>query len=207
MIIDCSHELHEGLPGYPGDDNRLAVNSSRDGDSTSSSFSMSVHYGTHLDTPRHFIPDGPGLESWNPEMCSTTALWLFCEESSRGFTLAPSIDLWSLPEVEWIFFYTGWSERWGEEDYYQEVPGLEESLIEDLLDRPLIGCGLDTPSIDPVPDNESTNHRRWLKQDRYILENLRWDPAIEDGMPYQTIITPLPIPSLEGSPCRVLHRR
>ncbi len=205
MIIDCSHQLSEGLPGYPGDEPFLHITTSRDGDVTTSSFETNVHFGTHMDTPRHFVPNGPALNSWTPEMCVTRALWLFCEESARGFTLAPSIDLGSQPAVDWIFLCTGWSERWSTESYYEDFPGLDQTLVEDLLDLPLTGIGLDAASIDPVPGDDRTNHYRWLSANRYILENLRRDPSVQDGTPYETIITPLPIPSLEGSPCRVLH--
>ncbi len=205
MIHNCTYSLTTGLPGYPGDEETLRILSVTDDHVFSSSIHMSAHFGTHVDTPKHFFPKKAGLANWFPEESFTTSLWLFCEPSKRGFSLAPSIDIWSLPSVDWIFFYTGWSDHWGTEQYYSDFIGLEPALVEDLLDLNLTGLGIDAPSIDPVPDEKYSNHNLWLDNDRYILENLKYPEQVNDGQRYQTVIAPLPINEAEASPCRVFH--
>jgi len=205
MIYDCTHKLTENLPGYPGDRETLRVESETTDSIFSSSIHISTHFGTHMDTPKHFFPQKPGLSSWKSENLQSSALWLFCEPSRRGYTLAPSIDLWSLPNADWIFFYTGWSEHWGTNQYYTDFIGLDPTLVEDLLDLNLIGIGIDGASIDPIPDEQFQNHHLWLGNGRYILENLKHPDKVEDGVLYTTTIAPLPIENAEASPCRIFH--
>jgi len=205
MIFDCTHKLTDDLPGYPGDSETLRVESETSENIFSSSIHISGHFGTHMDTPKHFFPEKSGLSGWDSENLHSSALWLFCEPSQRGYTLAPSIDLWSLPNVEWIFFYTGWSEHWGSNKYYSDFIGLDPTLVEDLFDLDLIGIGIDGASIDPIPDEKYQNHNLWLGNDRYILENVKHPEKVEDGVAYTTVIAPLPIEIAEASPCRVFH--
>jgi len=206
MIIDCTHQLSTDLPGYPGDPATLEIHQRiSDHNSLGSTLHLSTHFGTHIDSPQHFYPEKPGMDSRDVTTLSGKAIWLFCEPATRGYTLAPSIDLWSLPKTDWIFFFTGWSTRWGSDAYYQEFPGIEPAIIEDLTDLDIRGIGLDAPSIDPIPDDSYQNHLLWLGSDRFLLENLRWSERIQDMEIYQTYVAPLPIPALEAAPCLVFH--
>lgn len=205
MIIDCTQTLITEFPGYPDDETTFAVEPVEEGDIITSAVGIGCHFGTHIDTPKHFYPQKPGIENFATESLHQTALWLFCEPAGLGFTLAPSIDIWSLPKVDWIFFYTGWSEKWGTKGYYENFPGLEQVLVEDLAEIDVTGIGLDAPSPDPIPNTKRPNHYTWLREDRYILENLRWNDDIADGEVYSTFIVPLKMEGVEASPCRVFH--
>lgn len=205
MIYDCTYRLHADLPGYPGDVETLRVESKVANNKMNSSIHLSAHFGTHIDTPKHFFADRQGLSLWDVQNLRTSVLWLSCQESHNGFT-APQDELQNIPaEAEWVFLYTGWSSRWGATDYYTGFPGIDQQLIQSLLSKDVRGLGLDAPSVDPVPDTAYHNHYAWLGDNRYILENLRFPPEVAVGKLYPTYIVPIPIESAEAAPCRVFH--
>ena len=60
-IIDVTVPLSAGLTRYPDDPAFELVATSRMSEGaaySASRLAMSSHYGTHVDAPRHFVPDG-----------------------------------------------------------------------------------------------------------------------------------------------------
>ena len=207
MIYDCTQTLTDNMSGYPGDPVTFRITTSQENNIRISSFHIGAHVGTHIETSGHFYPDGRNISSFSETNLLATSLWLTCEPSKRGFALAPSIDIFSLPDADWIFFRTGWSQKWGISEYYRNFPGLEPSLVEDLCDSRFYGIGIDAPSIDAVNSEQNVypNHLTWLSKDLFIIENLWVPKEVEDGKIYKTVIAPLPVMEAEASPVRVFQ--
>src|SRR5690242_7563841 len=96
-LIDVSVPLDANLPTYPGNTPfslEPVQQISRGDHSNVSALHMSVHAGTHVDAPRHFLNDGPGADALPLEMlCGRTRV---IEVSTRkGITPADlaGIDL------------------------------------------------------------------------------------------------------------------
>src|SRR6187549_154708 len=65
-FIDVSVPLDANLPTYPGNTpySLEAIKRIKDGASSNvSTMHLSVHSGTHVDAPRHFFDEGPGVEA------------------------------------------------------------------------------------------------------------------------------------------------
>jgi len=63
--IDVTAPLHAGTPHWPGDPDPKFERLSRIEDGAVcnvSKLSMSVHTGTHMDSPYHFLADGIGMD-------------------------------------------------------------------------------------------------------------------------------------------------
>jgi arylformamidase len=64
-ILDISVPVSQGLPVWPGDP-RIVLERSQsisDGnESNDSRIACSVHSGTHVDAPKHYVDDGPPVE-------------------------------------------------------------------------------------------------------------------------------------------------
>ena len=70
-LIDVSLPLDSNVPTYPGNTPFHVEPIKRIADGGSSNVStlhMSAHAGTHVDAPRHFYDDGPGVEQLSLEM-------------------------------------------------------------------------------------------------------------------------------------------
>ena len=66
--VDLTHELHNGMPIYPGDPSPSFVSYAtlaKDGVNLTK-LTLGSHTGTHIDAPRHFIPDGIGIDQISP---------------------------------------------------------------------------------------------------------------------------------------------
>src|SRR5687767_1048258 len=65
-LLDVSVPLKQGLPAYPGNPPFELKPLKRIADGGSSNVSrlvLGTHTGTHVDAPKHFIDDGPGVEA------------------------------------------------------------------------------------------------------------------------------------------------
>src|SRR5207248_2601777 len=63
--IDVSVPLYQGMVHWPGDPelkSELAKSLDRQDVCNLTALSTSVHIGTHMDAPRHFISGGPGID-------------------------------------------------------------------------------------------------------------------------------------------------
>lgn len=65
MIHDATRTIGEGIPVWPGDV-EFSMRTVPNAGFTSSSVTMSLHTGTHMDAPRHRFPHGRAIDSFAP---------------------------------------------------------------------------------------------------------------------------------------------
>ncbi|MDR1721587.1 MAG: cyclase family protein [Methanobrevibacter sp.] len=70
-----------------------------------------------------------------------------------------------------IVFNTGWSKFWGQNDYFTDNFYLSEEMAYFLIENGVKGIAIDGPSVDKY--GESNIHKLLLKNDIWIVENLR----------------------------------
>jgi kynurenine formamidase len=105
--------------------------------------------------------------------------------------------------LEFLILRTGWEEKWGQEGYFKGFPVFTQSAIDYLVRLGLKGIGLDTISLDPVDDYELTSHKKILKNNCIIIENLCNLGEIGDKE-FTFCAFPLKFEKGDGSPVRAV---
>ncbi len=67
MLHDITKTIHEGMAVWPGDV-EYKRETVQNGEFSSSSVTMSLHTGTHMDAPRHRFEDGRTIDGFDPFM-------------------------------------------------------------------------------------------------------------------------------------------
>lgn len=201
-LIDLSHELHDGIPVYPGDEEfRLVQTKSakRDG-YTSFVLNTALHAGTHLDAPLHFLTEG----SMICDLPLETFLGRGCLVDARGemiVRLRPEHKS-MIREGDIVLLWTEHSAKYGTDAYYQEHPVLHGEWADFLISMGIKLVGVDLPAPDNPP---FPIHKKLLGAGIPIIENLTKLGDLAGLRGFEVMAFPLRIRA-EGSPVRVVAR-
>ncbi len=183
-IYDISRDLIKALP-YPGDEPpRLrAIHRMKDGEKYNlSRLETSMHAGTHVDAPLHFIADGKDVASLPLEHFVGECVVLTVPK-----TPLDSMYFMKRPFAPRILLHGKGQ--------------LTESAIGYLFNRGCILIGTDSQSIGSYSDELST-HAALLGYGVAVLENLELR-NVPDGW-YTLCSAPLKVSGAEGAPCRAI---
>lgn len=199
-VFDLTLTMEDGMPVYPGDP-AVALGALATVDSNgfaNARLVTGMHAGTHMDAPAHFIPGGARL-------CDIPA--------DRFVRRATLVDASGLEEIGRqilsghpvipggaLVFRTGWSRRFGREEYFSSHPVLTEATAEVLADLGVTMAGIDMPSPDREP---FPVHRLLLSRGILILENLTGLEALPEATEFRLIALPLKIRA-DSAPARVI---
>ena len=205
---DISLPLTNRLPVWPGDPplvvERFKTIAQGDGANVSR-LSGTVHIGTHIDAPDHFLDNGRTVAQVALEDCLGPA-WVLAAEDAPRLDRAVLEALWPAANPTRVLFKTANSRWWAQghtafrEDYVALTPDGAAFLVEQGVRL----VGIDYLSIAAF-DSLTPTHRVLLEAGVVALEGLRLD-GVEPG-PYTLYCLPLNIPEAEGAPARaVLYR-
>ena len=183
-IYDISRDLIK-TPPYPGDEPpRLhAVHRMKDGESYNlSRLETSMHAGTHVDAPLHFIADGKDIAS-----LPLNAFVGECVVLTVPKTPLDAMYFMKRPFAPRILLHGKGQ--------------LTESAIGYLYNQGCVLIGTDSQSIGSYSDELSV-HVALLGYGVAVLENLELR-NVPDGR-YTLYAAPLKISGAEGAPCRAL---
>ena len=209
-VIDLTQKLYTGMPTYAGDKPNpeiISRPSKLAHDITISSIRLGSHFGTHIDAPRHFFPNGKSLLDIPVNRFVGKALCLNKENHFPG-----PIDLTEVEKMfvvcekpEWLLLYTGFDRNWGRKDYFLNHPYLSISFAEFILEVNISGVGVDFPSIDSANAQQFDFpiHRMLLGADRLAIENLCCLNKLPNDRSFDLCALPLKIDA-DGSPARVV---
>ena len=204
-LYDISVQLGAGSIDYPGDPpfHREQTWSIDEHSAYSlSTITMSVHSGTHLDSPAHFIPHGKSIDRYAVEEFVLSARVVNIENPS--IIDLPELEECSLVHGEAILFRTE-NSRQGRcrsgvfSDYYVHLSARAAQYCVDA-GVPLIG--IDYISVDRADDEDYPVHRVILGSGRLILEGIDLE-TVPTGR-YVLVCVPLNIKDAEASPVRAL---
>lgn len=174
--------------------------------------SMGTHTGTHMDAPRHFIPNGKTIESIPlSTLCGKVSIidFSFLEENS-----AVTIDLLNKIEVtERMLFYFGWSKYWKDTaKFYKAYPYFTEEAVNYLIEKNIKLIGMDTPSPDDsrvklLSEKDSLIHKLFLKNEVVLVEYLNNLDIALGHNDWNIIALPLKIKEGDGCPSRIILTR
>lgn len=209
------------MPTYPGDpDVTLAPDATHETDGfATSELRTGTHAGTHVDAPRHTLPDGATVDAVDPGRFAFDARLvdlrpleprepITAEALSEAVEEGPSsVD----SDADLLVCRTGWAARWGTERY-RDHPYLTEAAAAWCRTRG-VGVGIDAFGPDPTPtavdslsaDDEPDGtpaHDVFLNNDLPIVENL----CDLDGLParFRLYAFPLRLRDGDGSPVRAV---
>lgn len=206
-FIDLSHLLNEDISIYPGTAKpsfEKLFSVEKDG-FAEHKISILTHTGTHLDAPSHLISGGKSVDLFPLEKFNGKAFCIDCTEIRK-----PEIELAFLikykgliEQKEFVFFRTGWSEKWKKESYYSNFPVLSADACKWLSEFELKGVGIDAISVDPVGSTSLPNHHILLNKEILIIENLTNLKRVENKE-FVFSCFPLNIEGADGVPIRAI---
>jgi kynurenine formamidase len=225
-IVDLTHTLDAGSPYWPektpGSPFRtsVATTSEEDGNFTRN-LAMPEHFGTHLDAPRHFVPNGESVDRIPIGKLFAPAVVIDVSSSVKQDAdyrvTVKDIETWTsrhgaIPSGALVFFRTGWDKRWPSQEKYMNAdaegvlhfPGLSLEAASFVLNRGQpVGIGIDTASVDYGPSKDCPVHSLTMRAGIYHLENV----ANLDRVPatgFNVIALPLKLGGGSGAPTRVV---
>lgn len=203
--IDVSRPLHDGMVQWPGDPRfrRWRVGEiTGPGTSNISAIATSVHVGTHIDAPLHFIPGGADIEQ--------LSLGVLCGEAVVHAMLEPrdiepgDLDGADIRRGDRVLFKTANASLWARGEFDESFFGITEAAARRLVELGVVAVGVDYLSIDAFTRAGSPAHLVILGAGVVIVEGLDLD-AVAPGR-YEMVALPLRLRGSDGSPARVILR-
>ena len=152
-------------------------------------FDMGENTGTHVDAPSHFIKGKRPIDQIPLADLLVPAVVVDVQDkvaANSDYQLsADDITAWeakhgSIPAGALVILNTGWHKRFGDAERYinmdsQKVmhfPGYSRESAVLLLQRDVIGIGIDTLSIDHGASKDFATHSVMLAANKYMVENM-----------------------------------
>ncbi len=208
-VIDISLPLSPGLPVWPGDPSLelVQVSSISEGEIANvSRIAMSVHSGTHIDAPKHFIDGGKTVDRIPLTKLMGKALVIQMDDGVSVITeqvlrAHPDQDL--LRKATKVLFRTRNSRLWQNptQDFIEDFVAIDASGAAYLNTLNLDLIGIDYLSIAPF-DQPTAPHEILLSGGTVLLEGLDLS-QVESG-DYEIICLPLKLTGCEGAPARAV---
>lgn len=162
---------------------------------------FSVHTGTHVDAPVHFIEGAAGVETLPLDALFGPA-WVVDATGRRADLDEAALDELDIPaDAQRLLFKTDNSRLWDLETFSTDYIGLTAEAAARLVRQGVRLVGADYLSIAPNADPAPT-HLVLLQAGVVILEGLDLR-AVEPG-PYELRCLPLRIDGADGAPARAL---
>jgi kynurenine formamidase len=225
-LVDLTHTLDGDTPYWPGNSpgspfhTSAATTYQQDGNFTRN-LRMPEHFGTHMDAPVHFDPQGQSVDCIPVERFLAPGVVIDVSPATRlnadYRVTALDIEKWTeehgpVPSGAVVFFRTGWATRWPSQGKYMNAdtngvlhfPGLSLEAARYLVGHVQpVGIGIDTASVDYGPSRDCPVHNLTMPAGIYHLENL----ANLDQLPatgFSVIALRLKLGGGSGAPARVI---
>lgn len=205
-LHDISLTITPDLPVWPGDPSieLERVSKMEEGEHNNvSRLALSVHAGTHVDAPFHFVADGDTIEQLPLDIligpCQVVELPADCQLATEEVLAAAGIEA----GMERVLLKTRNSRYWEQEGlpFQTQFTAVSPDGAAYLVTRGVKLIGIDYFSIAPFNDSIPT-HRILLNQKLVILEgiNLSQVPAGR----YQLYCLPVKLGGSDGAPARAV---
>jgi arylformamidase len=205
--IDISVPLRSGMVHWPGDpavaiERRLELE--RGEVMNLSAVSMSLHSGTHMDAPLHFLREGASLDEMPLEATVGPArvIEIRDPESIRPEHLAGR----RIRRGERILFKTRNSRRcWWCEEFLEDFVHISKEAAQWLAQRRVRTLGIDYISVGGYHRDTVETHQILLGAGIWVIEGLNL-AGVRAGR-YELVCLPLRVLRSDGAPARAILRR
>ncbi len=205
-FYDVSLTISNDLPTWPDDPvvNLRRIHDMATGDSvTLSQLDFSVHTGTHVDAPVHFVPGGGGVDALNLEtligMCEVRRVPNAVKVINAKVLESLHIPFGTIR----LLLRTSNSDIWarGENKFQTEFVAIDRSGAEWIVEHGIKLVGVDYLSVAPF-DAGFPTHDILLRAGVIPIEGLNLS-EIEPGE-YLLYCLPLKLKDADGAPARVI---
>jgi kynurenine formamidase len=193
-VLDLTHTLSPTFPIFPTPTNfpirvTNATTIEKDG-YFSNKWELVEHHGTHLDAPRHFVPNGAFANQLDARSLIVPAAVVDIRERARrnadSVVTVDDLKAWErthgrLPKRCCVFLDAGWDAKAGDARAFLgqdksktlHFPGFSKEACQWLLsEREVEGLGVDTLSLDFGPSTDFAVHKLWLSAGKWGLEGV-----------------------------------
>jgi arylformamidase len=151
LIIDLSAPLNEKTACYPSDPpvclERHAL--LEDIGYNVTKISTSVHAGTHVDAPLHFLPGSQDVVALPLTSFCGPGIIIEARKNVGENVELSDVSHAPIQRGDIVLFHTGWDTRIGTSAFFDdEWPGISIEVIEYLVRLGIKAIGVDSPSID-----------------------------------------------------------
>ena len=206
-IYDITLTITPDLPIYPGDPPIILerIMKMEEGDDCNvTRLSMSVHVGTHVDAPYHFLGgSAPTVEELSLTILTGRAYVLHLPDQVERIT-TPDLERAGIPiRTRRLLIRTRNSQFWknGEGKFQKDFVALNKDAAQYLVDREIKLVGVDYLSVAPFHDGLAT-HEILLRANTVILEGLNL-AEVPQGR-YMLYCLPIKISGSDGAPARAI---
>jgi kynurenine formamidase len=209
-LIDLTHELSSATPiwdGGCGFEHRVHFDYDPNAE-----YKFRVHkikmyegIGTHMDSPAHCVPGGATIDKL--QLSNLVAPCVVIDVAARSherYSVSTQDiknfekDYGAIPQGSFAMMKTGWERHWNDPEKYRNnllFPSVSADAAELLLERGIVGVGIDTLSPDREEDGFPV-HKLILGAGKYVVENAANLSALS---PQGNFIMVLPIKIKEGT--------
>ena|SRR5579864_4380368 len=205
-FIDISIPLRNGMVNWPGDApfSRIETLEIANGDVCNlSQFASSVHIGTHMDAPRHFLADGHGIETM-PIAATVGPARVIAIHDPELIRVA-ELEQHRLSRSERVLFKTRNSEHhWKTHTFQEKFVHIPQDTARYLAQCGVQTVGVDYLSVGGYETDSAETHQALLEAGIWIIEGLNLE-HVEPGN-YELICLPLKLSGSDGAPARAVLR-
>lgn len=202
---DISLTISPKMPTWPGDPRVVLERFQKIEEGSNANVSrieMSVHTGTHVDAPYHFVPEGKSVERMPLRTLTGRAYVLDLPDVDQ--ITAKVIENSDLPpRTRRLLFKTRNSSYWArnELEFQEEFVGICDDAAEYLVKRGVKLVGVDYLSVAPFHNSKPT-HDIFLKAGVVVVEGLDLS-GVSQGR-YTLYCLPLKLDGADGAPARAI---
>jgi arylformamidase len=205
--IDISVPLRNGMVTWPGDATfeRTSTLEIAEGDPCNlSQISTTAHIGTHMDAPRHYLPNGAGIETM--PIAAAIGRARVIEIADPEVIRTSELEPHHLAKGERILFKTRNSGHCWKTDHFQKkYVSIAPETAHYLAARGIQTVGVDYLSVGGFESGGPETHRILLQAGIWIIEGLNLE-HVEPGE-YELFCLPLRIIGSDGAPARAVLRK
>ena len=194
------------MPVWPGDPQVVLERYrqlSKGDASNDSRLACSVHCGTHVDAPAHFVENGATVEQLPLDMLvgrATVAEFPEIDRITPDLLETQKLD----SKTERLLLKTKNSDLWTNPDheFNADFVALSSESARWMVSKGIKLVGIDYLSIQMFKDAEPWTHRILLEAGIIIIEGLNLQ-AVQPGV-YQLICLPIKLAGSDGAPARAI---
>ena len=210
-IIDLSHEVHDGLVTYPGLPSPR-VTAFQDHDDQPDLYAVGTTFhighielvgntGTYVDVPYHRFREGEDLALVSLDRLVDLEGVVVRHDPSKGNRIGIG-DLSGLNVRDRaVLIHTGWSSRWGTEEYFADHFWLSEDAASWLVSEGATLVGIDSLNIDDRGNPRRPVHTSLLAAGIPIVEHLVGLDELPDRG-FRLFVAPIRIRGMGSFPVR-----
>ena len=190
-------------PGHPPIEIKRYRNLDCGDSSNSSSLSFSVHTGTHVDAPVHFIPGGGGVEKLALAVLLGPCRVIATDETP--VISREALEKVELPQgTERVLFKTRNSALWKNprHEFRPDYIALSDGAADFLVEKKVRLVGVDYLSVQRFRHAGARTHHILLEAGITILEGIDLSEVPEGD--YQLACLPLKLVGADGAPARAI---